>query len=370
MKKIGFLIGYFPLVIGGAELQSRYFCDAIKDRYEIFYISISPTHLKNEEIIENGVKIYIIKAKKTLNSYQYLLFHKNDIIKILEKENPNFIYIQECRSSLGFAANYCKNSGSKLIFHVASSNHVQPRKIKISKRILFDLWEYKWTVYGIKNSNFVIFQADYQKELFYKYFGIKKSSIIYNIHKPVNKEIVKVNPIKVMWISNIKDVKRPLLFLDIVKRFANNDQIQFIMVGRTDSLDFNEKLIRLTKEINNFKYLGSLENSKINYMLEEAHILINTSSVEGFPNVFIQAWLREVVVVSLEIDPDNILVLNKIGYKSGNIEQMIKDIDYLSKNPNIRNLFGRKSREFAEKRFNWDVNLNNFVDVFRSLENS
>jgi glycosyltransferase involved in cell wall biosynthesis len=51
----------------------------------------------------------------------------------------------------------------------------------------------------------------------------------------------------------------------------------------------------------------------VNALLARAHVYVSTSLYEGFPNTFIQAWMRDVVVVSLTVDPDGVLEHGGVG---------------------------------------------------------
>ncbi len=53
-------------------------------------------------------------------------------------------------------------------------------------------------------------------------------------------------------------------------------------------------------------FCGAISQQEVNAELANAHVLVNTSLYEGFPNTFIQAWMRRTVVVSLNVNPDGI----------------------------------------------------------------
>ena len=71
--------------------------------------------------------------------------------------------------------------------------------------------------------------------------------------------------------------------------------------------------------------------------MASAAIHVNTSSYEGFPNTFIQAWARGCVVATLTVDPDEQgMEALGIGFCAGNFERLCVIIDELARSPERR----------------------------------
>jgi glycosyltransferase involved in cell wall biosynthesis len=136
------------------------------------------------------------------------------------------------------------------------------------------------------------------------------------------------------------------------------------MLGRTT--DRYESLVRMAKE-NNIEVMGELPNDKVNNLLSQSHILVNTSQSEGFSNTFIQAWMRKVPVVSLQVDPDHIIEREGIGFCcTGNFEKLAGNTKRLIKDHELREQMGRKAREYAVQHHSLK-NMELIIKVFDKL---
>jgi len=115
-------------------------------------------------------------------------------------------------------------------------------------------------------------------------------------------------------------------------------------------------------EAANLEYLGEKPIEDVNKVLCGAHVFVNTSKYEGFPNTFIQAWLRKVPVVSLNVDPDDVLKKEKIGFHSKNFNQMVKDTTKLIKDERLRNNMGERAQKYTSKNHSL-ANIQKIVDL-------
>jgi len=108
-------------------------------------------------------------------------------------------------------------------------------------------------------------------------------------------------------------------------------------------------LLEKTSKLSNLKYLGEISYEETNELLSKSSLFVNTSTTEGFSNTYIQAWMRENPVVTLNCDPDDLIKINKIGFHSGSFKRLVKDVRYLIENEDVRREMGKRAREYAFK---------------------
>ncbi|MFW8602216.1 glycosyltransferase family 4 protein [Desulfobacterota bacterium M19] len=359
-KKLCFVLdSYWGQCMGGAELQACYLeQEALRQGWSTHYCFLS-----NGSDFENcsATTLHPILQKKfwsKLGSIKYPYVKK--MLQILHGIKPDIIY-QRCGLSFtGIAAYYAKKNNCKLIFHIAHD-----RDVHITSCPKLHPWlvpEKKMMQYGIRNAAMIIAQTHYQAEQLTKNYG--RSAVVISNGHPVPDDCRKVSlsPIKVLWIANWKPVKQPEVFFHLVEALGTEDNVHFVMLGRTAGY---EQLIKKAKAFG-IEVRGEVSMDKVNELLADSHILVNTSRQEGFSNTFIQAWMRRVPVVSLQVDPDNILRQEKIGFCSGSFEKLVEDTNRLINGHHLRDSMGHRAREYAVKHHSLN-NIRQVIEVCNRL---
>jgi glycosyltransferase involved in cell wall biosynthesis len=118
--------------------------------------------------------------------------------------------------------------------------------------------------------------------------------------------------------------------------------------------------------IKNLKYLGEKSQKEVNRILSKSHILVNTSKEEGFSNTFIQAWMRQVPVISLNCDPDDVLKKENLGFHSGTLKRLINDIRFLVENDDYRQKIGKRAMIYAKNNHSMK-NAKKIIEIFDNL---
>jgi glycosyltransferase involved in cell wall biosynthesis len=117
--------------------------------------------------------------------------------------------------------------------------------------------------------------------------------------------------IDVLWVNNIRSVKRPEWFLRLARALP---AYNFTLVGGPMPHESEQyrQLQREAKSVTNLELAGPVPYEAVNAYYSRARLFVNTSTVEGFPNSFLQAWIRGVPVVST-FDPDNLISQRGLG---------------------------------------------------------
>jgi len=363
--KICFLLpSHYSSNLGGAEYQVKLILDHLQNRNSnrIFYLS---KHV-SDNFPAQGYQVIQVKngLNQWINRKSGLLLDCSCFYRKLKVIQPDVIYQRVGCALTGVSAYYARKHGKSFLFHVSSDFDVKPEVYFGRKRdYAIKYIGKKMLEYGLRHASKIIVQSKNQHEALWKNYGIRSSILIRNFH-PLPETIEKdENRIKIIWIANLKKLKRPEIFLKLARVFLSIPHVEFIMIGKKDAQMRNPVLEKEISDLVNLNYLGKQPFEQTNRILSRCHILVNTSVFEGFPNTFIQAWLRKLPVVSLDVDPDNLLEKEKMGYHSKSFTQMVEDIQRLVQDSELRQKLGQKAHKYAIQNHSL-ANIQQLVRLF------
>ena len=94
----------------------------------------------------------------------------------------------------------------------------------------------------MENSDLIIAQTRFQKQLIYKNFN--KDSIVITNGLPVPKSpFKKMNPPIISWIANIKILKKPEIFIRLAEKCQDLDA-KFVFAGRSSENSYQNMLMK------------------------------------------------------------------------------------------------------------------------------
>jgi len=331
--------------MGGAEYQVKCIIDLLKKngQYEIFYL----TRHVNDSYRPDGYKIITIRNMIGFPNGRHL-FDGFSLLKEIHNIKPDIVYQRVGMAYTGFAAWYAQRFDCKFVWHIAHDDDVTPRHVGTGRKATGGgVIEKKFIEYGIRNAHAIIAQTKEQSLYLERYYHRKPSVVLGNFHPRPKEHIEKSKPISIVWIANIKPIKQLEIFLRLAQDIGATHNVKFQVIGRLGKSRWANQTREKIDAANYVNYLGALSQDEVNAILKCSDILVNTSKREGFSNTFIQAWMRKVPVVSLKVDPNDLLKQGKIGYCSGNYKRLKKDVIKLIECGEQRDIMGSAAQAYA-----------------------
>jgi hypothetical protein len=191
------------------------------------------------------------------------------------------------------------------VFRIASDSDCEPSRLLVP-------WHSRGLYgYGLRRADAVLAQTESQRQALRRNYG--RDSRIARMFVDTGRSDLPFDrrTVSALWVSNLRDVKRPDRLLALARAESG---IAFEMIGGTQphAEDLYRAVEREARSLANVQFAGPVPYHEIGVRFERARVLVNTSDVEGFPNTFLQAWMRGVPVVSL-LDPDGIIAREGLG---------------------------------------------------------
>lgn len=333
---------------GGAEYQMHCLIDALAQtcRYEISYLARHTDPQGDEQ----RYRIVNVAGPASLFRFGYAM-DALPLYRSLKALRPDVIYQRVACGHTGIAAVYARNHGARLIWHVAHDTDVAPGQGLDGRNPLRRLIEAGALEYGIRRASHIVTQTHQQAALLKQHYGRAADAVIANFHPQPAEPLDKSGPLRVVWIANLKPWKQPDAFVRLAQALRDMPAVRFTMIGAAASDAGNrvwsDQLMSAIEATPNLEYLGQLSQEATARQLAAAHLFVNTSLHEGFPNTFIQAWMRKVPVVSLHVDPDTVLVREAVGFHAqteGNLAARVRE---LLSDAVLREQYAERARRYA-----------------------
>lgn len=339
--------------MGGAQYQGHLLAEELARRpgVEVTYLA---RDVPPDFAALNGIP-YAVRSIGTFAGIRRraALFDAWQLWRTLCELRPDVIYQQMRQSYTAVCAHYASQAQIPFFFQIASDLDLDTSWITngISANLPFDIAESIVSLWGLRHARHIIAQTPRQGRILRERFGLNAATVVRNFQPlPASLPPKPSAPVEVFWVANFKEVKRPELFVQLAESFLGRDDLKFTMAGRPSGLRrrFAPLMARIGRTAN-LQYLGELSIDGVNIRMARAAIHVNTSSFEGFPNTFIQAWAQGAVVATIAVDPDEEgMEALGIGICAGTFERLRTVIDELARSPERRGGIAERAFAFAQ----------------------
>ena len=359
---------------GGAEVQAWLLAKELVQRgYRVAYIAKSVTSKAGQTTTLDGVMVRWVK-----NTMRFPWLAASDYYHALLELSPSIVVQRMTSFETGVAAYYCRKKKVPFIW-ICTDNSAPfkwlflksqwriskkagqrwiKRLVFLASAVVTDFSRH----YGMAHTSLAFTQNDFQKAALVQSYGLKSSRMPSGHHLPVSLRAAeaRLRERTILWVANLGPRKRPELFVDLARQNRGNREWRFVMIGSRADKAYVQVLFN--DKPDNLEWLGRLHFDEALSWFDRAAWFVNTSveEGEGFPNTFIQAWLRGVPVLTLGCDPDGVITRNDLGFVCDTIEEMDEVINR-DWRPEVYEKLSGRVEEYAKQHHSIQVMTDYFL---------
>lgn len=282
------------------------------------------------------------------------------LVRAARRANADVYYLSCASTQVGQMALYAHRHGRKMLFRVASDADCDPRKL------LIKYWrDKKLYEYGLRRADAVLVQSAAQQASLRRNYGVDSAVAGMLVEDPATLPGFAARDIAVLWVSNIRQVKRPDRILELAR---STPELNVHMVGGRlpDAGALYDQVEQQSAALPQLKFHGQLPYGPTFQLYGRARVFANTSDVEGFPNTYLQSWRNGTPVVGY-FDPDGLIAREGLGHAVDNIDDMRSAIRQLTSDPVAWQQCSARCLAFMEREFGTDKVLRPYLAAIANV---
>jgi glycosyltransferase involved in cell wall biosynthesis len=276
----------------------------------------------------------------------------------MRRADADVYYVSCAGAIVGQVGLYCRLHKKPYVFRVASDADCAPDTLVLKK------WRWRdgrLYAYGLRHANAVLAQSEHQRKLLQKNYAVAGTIASLLVDTPQQSGGFADRDIDVLWVNNLRELKRPDIFLRLADALPN---LRFHVVGGPVPGDqaFYEATKAQMQQRANLTFHGPVQYESVNSFYSRARVLVNVSDIEGFPNSYLQAWSRGTPVAAY-FDPDNMIARNRLGVAAKSYEELCEAVATLAAQERAWEEASARCQRFMAARFGADTILRPYLEA-------
>ncbi len=312
----------------------------------------------------SGVRVYkTCRRDAGLKLLRFIHPRWTSLNKAMARANADIYYYNRGDIGLGQVVMWAHRHGRRCVYSVASEPDCDP-----NLPVLGPLRERVLYKYGLQHADVVLVQTERQADMLRQGFGIEATKMPMpseDLSETDRRDKKRCNdPWHVLWVGRISTEKRLEWLLDVAESCS---EIHFHVLGAANaSSDYSNELVRRADAMSNVSMHGRVVHKDMADVYQRSAVLCCTSSYEGFPNTFLEAWSCGVPVVST-FDPDNVIANNGLGRTASTKEELAASLRELLNEPEKYQAASEAARSYYSENHSLDASMQRFARVFDEI---
>jgi glycosyltransferase involved in cell wall biosynthesis len=346
--------------VGGAELQQTLLAKAlVRHGYEVSMVVAD--HGQADGASWDGIKTYkTYRHEEGLPVIRFVYPRWTRTWAAMRRADADIYYVSCAGMHVAEVVMFARAHRRKVVFRIASDSDCDP------KTLLIRFWrDRKLYAYGLRRVDAVLAQTPVQQQAMMRNFA-RTSELARSLANPsASPADLPDRDISVLWVSNIQQLKRPELLLDLAQTVPH---LKFHMVGGVfpGHEALYAEIRQRAESLPNVTFHGNVSYHGVSTFYARARVLVNTSDIEGFPNTYLQAWAHGTPVVAFH-DPNGVIEREGLGVAAKDIANMSVAAQELCAEAQIWEATSNRCKAFMTREYDEDKTLVSYLRVIDGL---
>lgn len=343
--------------LGGEEVQHAQLAVALARRGYDVRLVVADFGQPDGAVYQGVTTLKAFKESAGLPGLRFIYPRWTQLWSAIARADADVYYYSCAGMILGMLAMFCGRHGRRLVFRIASDDDCDPNKVEI--RLRRDRWLYQ---YGLERADALLVQTVTQQRALSRNHGLDSKVAGMLVARPAETDGMPTKDVDVLWVANIRHIKRPDRLLDLARALPS---IRFHMVGALvpDEEDLYRRVEAAARALPNLTFHGGVPYMDIGKLFDRAKVFANTSDLEGFPNTYLQAWVRGIPVVTL-FDPDGLIKAERLGSAHTTLDEMSRGLTEMLQATISYEAARTAALAFMESRFGDSTVLGPYLEAF------
>jgi glycosyltransferase involved in cell wall biosynthesis len=299
-----------PRHIGGAERQQVFLARGLAaNGHKVAFVTFD--HGQDDGLWHDGIQVFKAYVRhRGLPGVRFVHPRWTGLAGAMRRAGADIYHQMGGDLQTGQVAAWCRLRGRRFVFSLASDGDCDPAfpLLRTARQRFF----YR---FGLRYADAAIAQTESQRKRLCAAFG-PESTVIRSCTPDVafDPAVIQARARdsrpRVLWVGRLAPLKRLEILLDLA---AARPAWEFHVVGSGDpSQEYVQGLESRAKMLSNVSLHRDATDEQLHEAYLRAHVLVCTSSMEGVPTTFLEAWARALPVVST-VDPDGVIAAHRLG---------------------------------------------------------
>jgi glycosyltransferase involved in cell wall biosynthesis len=275
----------------------------------------------------------------------------------LRRADAELYYTSCAGMQVGLLALFCRRYRRRFVFRAASDTDCDASRLLV--RYARDRWLYG---FGLARADAILVQTEAQRRALARHYRLD-ARVAGMLVEPAQPDAPRT--IDVLWVSNLRRLKRPDRVLDLATRlpYASIHMVGGPLPGEESLFEEMRSAVRTRR---NITFHGRLPYHAAKLLYARARLLVNTSDIEGFPNAYLQAWINGVPVITL-IDPDGVVAREGLGAAVNTAAHMAEAVAHFLSEHDALRAASERCRAYMARRYNEERILADYLETFQRI---